>query len=405
MPAMAVEQELRRWDAAFAARTRGGPGEALLAILALAGRKDVISFAGGFPDPATFPGPALADILRELAERGDASPFQYSPTQGLPGPRDFVAERIDRLEGRRPAESELVLTSGAIEALELVGKAFVDSADTIVVEAPTYLGAVMAFQSFEARVVGVPLDGDGLDVDELERQLGAGLAPKLVYTIPDHQNPAGVTLSGERRHALVELARRYGFLVVEDVAYRELSFADERPPSLWTLAPDVVLQAGTFSKTFFPGVRLGWGVGPADVVSKLVWAKQNTDQCAGALGQRLLEEYGRRGLLDDQIARARSLYRARRDALLAALERELGGVASWTRPGGGFFSWVELPPFADAVSLAAEALDAGVAIVPGPPFFAQGGGERHVRLSFSGVGEEEIAEGIRRVGALLRARG
>ena len=214
-----------------------------------------------------------------------------------------------------------------------------------------------------------------------------------------------MTLSAERRDALVELARRHGFLVVEDVAYRELSFVDDRPPTLWTLAPDVVVQIGTFSKTFFPGVRLGWAVGPADVVAKLVWAKQNTDQCAGALGQRLLEEYGRRGLLDDQLERARALYRGRRDALLAALERELGGLASWTRPGGGFFSWVELPRFAEAVPLAAEALEAGVAIVPGAPFFPGGGGERHVRLSYSGVDESEIAEGIRRVAELVRRRG
>ena len=401
---MAIDQELRRFDAAFAARTHG-VGDELLAILALAGAKDVISFAGGFPDPATFPGREIAEILAELAERGDASPFQYSPTHGLPGPRDYVADRLGRLEGRRPAETELLLTSGAIEALELVGKAFVDRGDVVVVEAPTYLGAIMGFLSFEANVVGVPADDEGLEVDGLERLLADAPAPKLLYTIPDHQNPAGVTLSAERRDALVDLARRHGFLVVEDVAYCELSFLDERPPTLWTLAPDVVVPIGTFSKTFFPGVRLGWAVGPADVVAKLVWAKQNTDQCAGALGQRLLEEYGRRGLLDDQLERARALYRGRRDALLAALEGELGGLASWTRPGGGFFSWVELPPSSEAVPLAAEALEAGVAIVPGAPFFPGGGGERHVRLSYSGVDESEIAEGIRRVAEIVRRRG
>ena len=401
---MAIDQALQGFDAAFAARTRGAREE-LLAILAFAGAKDVISFAGGFPDPATFPGSALADILAELAERGDASPFQYSPTHGLPGPRDFVAGRLARLEGRRPADAELLLTSGAIEALELVGKAFVDRRDTVVVEAPTYLGAIMGFRSFEARVVGVPVDDDGLQVNVLERMLADGPLPKLLYTIPDHQNPAGVTLSSERRHALVELARRHGFLVVEDVAYRELSFVDERPPTLWALAPEVVVQIGTFSKTFFPGVRLGWAVGPADVVAKLVWAKQNTDQCAGALGQRLLEEYGRRGLLDEQLERARALYRSRRDALLAALERELDGVASWTRPDGGFFSWVELPPSTDAASLAAAALEAGVAIVPGTPFFPAASDQRHVRLSYSGVDEGEIAEGIERVAEILRPRG
>jgi len=398
---VAVEPTLRSWEALFAERTRGGAGEGLLQILAMAGAKDVISFAGGFPDPLTFPGPALAEILRELAARGDASPFQYSPTEGLPGPRDYVAERLERVDGRRPDESELMLTSGAVEAMELVGKAFLDRGDRVLVEAPTYLGAIMAFQSFEAVVEGIPLDEDGLAVDELERTLASGPAPKLLYTIPDFQNPAGVSLSAERREALVELARRHGVLVLEDVAYRELSFVDERPPSLWSLAPELVVQAGTFSKTFFPGVRLGWAAGPAEVVSKLVWAKQNTDQCAGALGQRLLEEYGRRGHLDEGLARARALYRSRRDAIMAALERHVGDAASWTRPEGGFFTWLELPDGGDAVAAAGRALEAGVAVVPGPPFFPAGGGERHVRLSFSRADEAEIEEGIRRLGPLL----
>src|ERR687892_1832841 len=171
---MAVEQELRRWDTVFAGRTRAGGGEGLIAILALAAAEDVISLAGGLPDPATFPGPAVAEILGGVVERGDASPFQYSPTHGLPGPRDFVAGRLERLEGRRPGDDELLLTSGTIEALELLGKAFVDKGDTVVVEAPTYLGGIMAFQSFEANVVGIALDEDGLRVDELERAFTAG---------------------------------------------------------------------------------------------------------------------------------------------------------------------------------------------------------------------------------------
>jgi 2-aminoadipate transaminase len=398
---VAVEPDVRRWDALFAARTRGGAGEGLLQILSLAAAEDVISFTGGFPDPATFPGPAIAEILRELAERGDASPFQYAPVAGLPGPRDLVADRLERIQGRRPAENELMLTSGAIEALELLGKALVDKGDSAVVEAPTYLGAIMAFQSFEAEVAGVPLDADGLAVDERERVVAAGRTPKLVYTIPDFQNPAGVSLSAERREALIELARRHRFLVVEDVAYRELAFAEDRPPTLWSLAPDVVVQAGTFSKTFFPGVRLGWAVGPPEVVAKLVWAKQNTDQCAGALGQRLLEEYARRGLLDEQIERARGLYHSRRDAIMAAFERHLDDRATWTRPEGGFFTWVELSSELDAVAVAEQALAAGVAVVPGPPFFPAAGGEHHVRLSYSRAGKDEIDEGVRRLGQLL----
>jgi 2-aminoadipate transaminase len=396
---VAVEQEVRRWEALFAARTRAGAGEGLIAILALADADDVISLAGGLPNAVTFPGPIVADILRELVEEGDASPFQYSPTPGLAGPRDFVAGRLERLERRRPGDDELLLTSGAIEALELVGKAFLDKGDTVVVEAPTYLGGIMAFQSFEADVVGIALDEDGLRVDELEQALANGLRPKIVYTIPDHQNPAGVSLSSERREALVDLARRFGFLVVEDVAYRELSFEEQPPPSLWSLAPETVIQAGTFSKTFFPGVRLGWAIGPGDIVAKLVWAKQNTDQCSGALGQRLLEEYGRRGHLDEQVRRSRSLYRSRCAALLKALDTHLAGRASWTRPRGGFFTWLDIG--VDADDIARRALAAGVGVVPGRPFFADGSGAGHLRLAFSSAAEEEMDEGVRRLAMLL----
>src|SRR4029453_19230292 len=191
-----------------------------------------------------------------------------------------------------PREDELLVTSGGIDALELVSKSFLDTGDVVVVEGPTYLGAIMAFRSFEADVVAVPMDGGGLQVDDLGGRLPAGLRPKLLYTIPDYQNPAGLTLAEDRRAELVELARRYGFLIVEDVAYRELGFRGDPPRIIWSLAPDVVVQAGTTSKTFFPGVRLGWAVGPASVVAQLVAAKQNTDQCAGALGQRLFGEDG-----------------------------------------------------------------------------------------------------------------
>src|SRR6476660_5866439 len=217
----------------------------------------------------------------------------------------------------------------------------------------------MAFRGFEAEIVTVPMDEDGIQVDELERRLAEGLRTKLLSTIPDHQNPAGVSLSAERREALVELARRYGFLLVEDVAYRELTFGDESLPSLWSLAPDVVVQAGTTSKTFLPGVRLGWAVGPAEVVAQLVSAKQNTDQCSGALGQRLYEEYVRRGWIEEQLAASRVLYRRKSERMLAALERFMPPEARWTRPQGGFFSWLTLPAGGDAVDLARRAAEQG----------------------------------------------
>jgi 2-aminoadipate transaminase len=401
---VAATETERRWSDLFAARTRAGAGEGIAAILSLVGAADVISFAGGFPDPQTFPAERAAALFDELVGRRDASALQYAPTRGLPGPLDAFATRLETHQGRRPRDDELLITSGAVEALELVGKSFVDAGDTVVVEGPTYLGAIMAFRSFEAEVVAVPMDEHGLEVDELARRLGAGLRPKLVYTIPDFQNPAGLTLSAERRRALLELAGRYGFLVVEDVAYRELGF-DDGPalPSLWSLAPELVVQAGTTSKTFFPGVRLGWAAGPAEVVARLVAAKQNTDQCAGALGQRLFEEYARRGWLDEQLARSRALYRGRCTRMLDALGRSMPPGLAWTRPAGGFFTWLTLPAGEDAVRLAARAGERGVAVVPGTLFYPDGRGGENLRLSFSWVEDDLIDEGVARLGSLLAA--
>jgi 2-aminoadipate transaminase len=339
--------------------------------------------------------------LREFAETGEASAFQYAPTRGLAGLLDTLATRIARLQGRRPADEELSITSGAMEALELVGKSFLDRGDLVVVEAPTYLGAIMAFRSFEADVVAVPLDQQGLDVDDLEHRLAAGLRPKLLYTIPDHQNPAGVSLTAARREHLVELARRYGFLIVEDVAYRELGFADDAPPSLWSRAPELVVQAGTMSKTFFPGVRLGWAIAPADISAQLVSAKQNTDQCAAALGQRLFEEYVRRGWIDEQVALSRALYERKCGRLMAALERSMPEGATWTQPAGGFFSWLTLPAGCDASDLARRAVEQKVGIVPGALFYPDGRGIENARLSFSLVDEELIDEGIARLASLI----
>ena len=397
---MAVTPAPRAWEELFAARTRGGVGEGIAEILALLEVPGLISFAGGFPDPRTFPRERASQLLAEFAETKEASAFQYAPTRGLAGPLDALAGRIDSTQGRRPADDELMITSGSIEALELTGKTFLDAGDTVVVEGPTYLGALMAFRGFATQIEVVPLDDDGLRVDELERRLVGGLRPKLLYTIPDHQNPAGVSLSTERREALVELARRYGFVVFEDVAYRDLNLDDESLPSLWSLAPDVVVQAGTTSKTFFPGVRLGWAASPAAISAHLVSAKQNTDQCAGALGQRFFEEYVRRGYLDEQLAASRALYRIKRDRMLAALEQSMPDDVRWTTPHGGFFSWLTLPS-GNAGALATAAAAGGVGIVPGSLFYPDSRGGENVRLSFSLVDESQIDAGIATLARLI----
>jgi 2-aminoadipate transaminase len=378
-----------RWDELFARRTKTSAADGLTSILALANKSDLISFAGGFPDPSTFPASELVDHFDRLAKDHDVSALQYAPVAGLPGPRSLIADRLDT-DGGRPDDDELIITSGTI-----------DSGDLVFVEGPTYLGAIMAFQSFEANVREVLMDDQGLDVDRLETAIVEYGRPKFLYTIPDHQNPAGVTLAHDRRERLVEVARHHGFLLVEDVAYRELGFGGDRLPSLWSLAPDVVVQTGTFSKTFIPGVRLGWGAGPPEIVASMVWAKQNTDQCATALGQRLLEEYGRAGGLEEQARRSRALYGRRCARLMAALEAHMPDDVSWTTPLGGFFSWLQLPDGIDGTDVARRAVDEGVAIVPGAPFFPRAGGAGNVRLSFSRIEDDLIDEGIKRLAAVI----
>lgn len=391
------------WTTGFATRTKAGSNGALAAILALAGNTEIISFAGGLPDPITLPDRTLGDLMAELVAAGDGSALQSSPVKGLAGTLDYVAERLETHDGRRPEADELMITSGCIEALELLGKTFLDAGDVALVEAPTYLGAIMGFRSFEANVVEVPMDEEGVRPELLAEAMTAKPKPKLFYTIPDYQNPTGVSLSLERRREVVELARQYGVLVVEDVTYRELGFYGDRFPSLWSLGPDAVVQIGTFSKTFFPGVRLGWAAGPRDVIDQMILAKQNTDQCAGSMGQRLLEEFGRRGLLDRQIDRAKSFYRRRRELMMDALQRHMPDGITWTEPRGGFVTWLTVPRDVDTARLASQAMDEKVAFVAGSVFFAdESHGHNNLRLSFSGVQDDLIDEGIRRLGVLLR---
>jgi 2-aminoadipate transaminase len=399
---MTAAPELQNWTASFARRTQTLGGGEITAILSLAGATDVITFSGGFPDPATFPSQVLREIAIRLLDEDVAVALQYSATEGLAGLRDYVGGRIAALQGQRPASGELMITSGGIDCMELMAKSLVDTGDAVVVEAPTYLGAIMAFRGYEADLHGVPMDDDGMQVDVLADLLRGGLRPKLLYTIPDHQNPTGLSLAAERRAELVELARRYRFLILEDVAYRELGFENTAPPSLWSQAPDVVVQAGTFSKTFFPGVRLGWAAGPPEVITQLVTAKQNSDQCSGALGQRMLEEYGRGGHLDRQLVASRALYARRAELMDKALQAHMPEGTTWTAPQGGFFTWVTAPDGVDTVALSPAASARKVAYVPGQPFYSGPGGASQMRLAYSRVEDHLIDEGARRLGDLVR---
>lgn len=390
------------WGSLLARRARANhSGGAIAAILAQANATDIITLSGGFPAGETFPVEVLSGLTDRVLSSGSATALQYSPTQGLASVRDAIAARLGEREGRVPPEAGLLVTSGGIDALELLSKSLLDPGDVVLVEAPSYLGAIMGFKGYEADVRGVPMDESGLDVEALADLLADGVRPKFLYTIPDHQNPSGRTLSMDRRRALTTLAERYGMLIVEDVAYRELSFTGTRATSLWELAPDIVVQIGTFSKIFFPGVRLGWAAGPDAIVAQMIEAKQNSDQCSGALGQRLVEEYIRGGHLDVQLELSRALYARRSAAMLSALDASMPPDVTWTIPTGGFFTWLTAPAGVDTSALTRRALEARVSYVPGAPFYADGRGQCEMRLSFSRVNEPDIHEGVRRLATLF----
>ena len=395
---------LDRWADAYAQRTSGMSGSAIRALFAVASRPEVVSLAGGMPHLSALPMDVVAGVVHDLVARCGTLSLQYGSGQGDPELRELVTE-VMALEGITASAEDVVVTTGSQQALDLVTRIFVDPGDVVVAEAPSYVGALGVFRSYQADVVHTPMDADGLVPDALDETLRRmhrqGRRVKLLYTVPNHHNPAGVTLSAHRRATVLEVARRHDVLVLEDNPYGLLGFDGEPLPAL-RARDDGVVYLGSFSKTFAPGLRVGWALAPPAVRDKLVLASESAILCPSSFAQAAVTGYLRSCDWLGQVKAFREMYRERRDAMLSALEDHLPH-ASWTVPDGGFYVWVELPDRLDAAAMLPRAVTERVAYVPGTAFYADGGGGRHVRLSYCFPTPERIHEGVRRLGAVVRA--
>ena len=397
--------EIERYAALFAQRTSVMKSSAMRDLMALTARDDVISFSGGLPDTSTFAPGFFTELMGRVANDSVARALQYGPTEGLSDVREAIA-LVMEAEGMRVDPDSILPTSGGQQALDLVCKILIDPGDVIVAEAPTYPGAVPTFCSYEADVVQIPLDRDGMRIDELRRELAQldreGRRPKFIYTIPNFHNPAGVTLSLERRRELLEIAGERELLVLEDNPYGLLRYESEPLPTLYSLDPDFVLYTGTFSKILSPGMRVGWLVAPPPVLAKLILGKGSADLCSSSISQYFIAEYFQAGSWMSYVRSLSELYRRRRDVMLDSLAEHFPREATWTHPHGGLFLWATLPDYIDTTDLLARAIEERVAFVPGRAAFVDDRGGSSMRLNFSGVKEDEIREGIRRLGEVIR---
>jgi 2-aminoadipate transaminase len=405
------------WKSRYAQRTQRMGRSVIRELLKYTQQPDIISFAGGLPAPELFPiAEAQAAACRVLSE-GGVEALQYGPTEGFVPLRQFIVDRMARYGIRAKAEN-VVITNGSQQALDLIGKLLLNPGDRILVEEPTYLGALQAWNAYQAEYISVPSDDDGLRTELLEAALRVG--PKFMYVLPNFQNPGGTTLPLERRLEVVRLSNKYGIPVVEDDPYGALRFEGEHLPPLVALDSDFqenagsngrgymegnVVYLGTFSKTLAPGLRLGWVVAPVEIIDQLVMAKQGVDLHTATFNQMLAWELVKDGFMDEHVRVIRRVYGERRDVMLAALERLFPDGCSWTHPEGGLFLWARVPEWIDTAELLTEAVQARVAYVPGFAFYAEPGhGGNTMRLNFSNAQPAQIEEGIRRLGELLKKK-
>jgi len=390
------------WNTRYATRLAGMTTSVIRDILKTAQSPDAISMSGGWPDAALFPTERMAIIVEEaLAERPQLA-LQYGPTQGLVELRTLLAERM-RAKGIACSADDIVITTGSQQALDLVGRILLDSGDRVLVENPTFVGALQSFRAYGAEFTGVPMDDDGVQPDALATAARDARA-KCAYLIPTFQNPTGATMPLDRRHEVLQVLAEAGTPIVEDDPYGDLAYEGATATPLAALDPtrNAVIYLGTFSKTLAPGLRLAWAVCPPGVAQQMVMAKQGADLHSSSLSQAIAIGFMERGWLDEQIDRIRATYQQRRDAMVAALHQELPAGVTFAVPQGGLFLWLRLPEQVDTTALLAKAVEHKVVFVPGAPFHVDGRGGNCLRLTFATLTPERIGEGVRALGSVIR---
>jgi 2-aminoadipate transaminase len=393
------------WESRYALRTKGVTSSLIRELLKLTQRPEVISFAGGLPAAEYFPVERFQEACQRVLAQQSHHALQYGPTEGYMPLREFIAGRLSD-QGVHVTAENVMITSGSQQALSLIGALLINPGDHVLVERPTYLGALQAFRVYQVDYIDVPTDHDGIRTDLLAEALRHG--PKFMYILPNFQNPAGVTISRARRHELIRLAQQYGIPIIEDDPYGELRYEGEPIEPLVAVDAELaghngdtytgnVIYLSTFSKTLAPGLRTAWIVAPKNVISKLTQLKQGADLHTSTFNQMVIYEVARDGFIDEHVARLRTVYRKRRDAMLGALDRYMPAPVEWTHPDGGLFLWMQLPAGTPVRTLFEAAIKRNVAFVPGDAFFTGPNPPPTARLNFSTVDEDRIIEGIRRL--------
>lgn len=400
------------WDHRFAQRTQNMSSSAIRELLKLTEQPDIISFGGGMPAPEVFPIEEFSEACQKVLRDYGAQALQYGPTEGFRPLREMIARHTLRY-GFEISPDNILITSGSQQALDLLGKILINRGDHILVESPTYLGALQAWNAYGAQYVTVPMDDHGMDTDTLENALRSG--PKFIYVLPNFQNPTGVTLSYERRVKLIELADRYGVPIVEDDPYVQLRYEGEHLPSVVVMDSQFrdncsvcyrgnVIYLSTFSKILAPGLRLAWVVAPPEVIRKLVQAKQGADLHTASFIQAVAFEVAKGGFIDRHVKHIREVYTERRDVMLAAMDGYFPPGVEWTHPEGGLFLWGTLPESLSSAEVLKLAIEQKVAFVPGAAFYPNGGGHNTMRLNFSNATPEKIQLGISRLGKAIKEK-